>query len=378
MSSESAPLKFLFVSDNLSTGGAQRQIVSLAAGLKLRGYLVQLFCYARGDMLAEPLQKAGIQVHWHVKRSRYSPDVVLALRRLIQEEQYDLVISFQSTPNFYTIIAAQLIKARRVPVIVSERFCDLPQGVSLMERFVRHFYRFAAHVVANSHHQRMNFAHKYPHLQSRLSTIYNGYDLEVFIPPLSERHNDPLKILAIASVSPYKNGLCLVEALNIIGKQNGPLPRVTWIGQRVRAGDRLRYLKEMEQKLGEYGLEQHWQWLDQRSDVVAQLHEHDVLVHPSYGEGLPNVVCEAMACARPVIVSDILDHSRLVQNDESGYLFDCQEPSHLAEKIRMFMRLSPEERIRMGQCGRRFAESHLSLGRFVDDYERLFMRMLNR
>lgn len=378
MQTKLIPKKLLFVIDNLSTGGAQRQLINLTIGLKRRKYQVDLFCYAPGDMLAQPLYDAGILVHWHLKRHRYSPGVLLALRRLIEKERYHLVLSFLSTPNFYAIVAGQFSRAFRVPVVVSERFCDLPQGVSLIERLVRHFYRFAAHIVVNSQHQRLNFAQKYPLLKRRLSTIYNGYDLKTLLPPLSEPDNNPMKILTIASVSPYKNGLCLVEALNILRRQYDVSPCVSWIGQRVNSGERLRYLNEMKKKIQLYNLVQHWHWLDQRSDIVKQLHQHDVLVHPSYGEGLPNVVCEALACSRPVIVSDILDHARLVQHNKSGYLFNWQEPSDLAEKIKMFIELSPEDRKKMGQYGRQFAESHLSVDRFVDDYERLFLNLLSR
>lgn len=369
--------KFLFVIDNLSTGGAQRQLVNLALGLTQRGYRVEFFCYALGDMLAQPLHEAGISVHWHSKRSRYSPGVILALRNLIEGGQYNLVLSYLTTPSFYAIVAGRLLRRRRTPVVVSERFCDLPEGVGLIERSVRQLYRFASLVVVNSHHQRMNLAHKYPRLQSRLSTVYNGYDLQIFIPPISEPDNRPLRILTIASVSPYKNGLCLVEALNILHQRYSLSPCVTWIGQQVMAGERLKYLRQMEHSIREYGLEMQWQWLGQRFDIVHQLHGHDVLVHPSYGEGLPNVVCEALACARPVIVSDTLDHPKLVQHGESGYLFNWREPSDLAEKIKMLSDLAPEERREMGHSGRRFAESHLSLDQFVDEYERLFSDLMN-
>jgi glycosyltransferase involved in cell wall biosynthesis len=369
--------KFLFIIDNLSTGGAQRQMINLALGLTQRGYQVEIFCYAPGDLLAQPLVDAGIQIHWHLKSSRYSPDVILALRELINRGHFNLVLSFLTTPNFYAILAGRILMLHRIPVIVSERFCDLPQGVSLIERFSRQFYRLATHVVTNSHHQRNNLANLYPWLRTHISTIYNGYDLNNFIPADVEPDGHPLQILTIASVSRYKNGLCLVEALNLLHQRDGLMPHVDWIGQLVMKGDRLMYLNEMKQAIERYGLGEQWQWLNQRSDIVNQLHHHDVLVHPSFGEGLPNVVCEALACARPVIVSDTLDHNRLVSNGESGYLFDYQDPSDLAEKLKMFIRLTPDERRKMSQCGREFAEEHLSLERFVDEYERLFLGLLN-
>jgi glycosyltransferase involved in cell wall biosynthesis len=223
-----------------------------------------------------------------------------------------------------------------------------------------------------------NFTEKYPFLRTHISTIYNGYDLKTFAPPAHEPENKPIRILCIASVSPYKNGLCLVEALHILRQRGNGLFHVSWIGQRVMAGERLAYLREMEAKIEQYSLGEYWHWLDQRTDIVQQLYQHDVLVHPSYGEGLPNVVCEALACGRPVILSNTLDHPRLVQDGESGYLFDWRDPADLAEKIMLFHGLSCEERARMGRNGRRFAEAQLSMDRYVDEYERLFENLLSR
>lgn len=371
-------MKLLFVIDNLSTGGAQRQLINLATGLKKRGHSIEVFCYSPGELLAPPLYDMDIPVHWHIKRSRFSLDVIVALRKLIDKSQFSLALSFLTTPNFYTILSGKLLRSHAIPIVVSERFCDLPEENSLLVRFSRHFYDLANHVVVNSHHQRLNFEHKYPKLKGRLSTIYNGYDLEIFIPACSETADHQLRLLTIASISRYKNGICLVEALNILRQQYHLLPTVTWIGQKVMAGDRLMYLNEMESKIKAYHLESQWQWLGQRTDIVQQLHQHDVLVHPSFGEGLPNVVCEALACARPVIVSNTLDHPRLVQDGQSGYLFDWQNPNDLAIKIKAFSDLPLDDRKEMGLKGRQFAEQNLSMNRYVDEYERLFLEILNK
>jgi glycosyltransferase involved in cell wall biosynthesis len=370
-------MKLLFVIDNLGTGGAQRQMVNLAVGLVARGHQVRIFCYSPGDKLAQPLRDAGVSITLREKHSRYSFDVIFALSKIIVAEHFDAVLSFLTTPNFYALIAGRLARGRKLAVVVSERFCDLMQGIGLMERIVRQAYRLANHVIVNSYHQMDNFVQKYPFLRSRISAIYNGSDLKGFVPPATEPDNKSLRILCIASVSPYKNGLCLVEALNILNKKFQGSFRVSWIGQRVMAGERLAYLREMEAKIEQYSLGPYWHWLDQRTDIVQQLHQHDVLVHPSYGEGLPNVVCEALACGRPVILSNTLDHPRLIQDGQSGYLFDWRDPSDLAEKITRFNELSCAERANLGKKGRLFAETHLSMDRYVDEYEKLFMNLLS-
>jgi GalNAc-alpha-(1->4)-GalNAc-alpha-(1->3)-diNAcBac-PP-undecaprenol alpha-1,4-N-acetyl-D-galactosaminyltransferase len=370
-------MRFLFVIDNLNTGGAQRQLVNLALGLKQRGYLIEFFCYAPGDMLALPLHDAGIKINWHFKRSRFSPDVILALRKLMAKGKFDLVLSFLTTPNFYALIAGRMLNQHKMPVIVSERSYDLPNGISLIERFARQFYRLASHVVTNSPHQQVKLANQYPWLKNHLSSIYNGYDLKIYVPVTDEPDNRPIKILMIANVVHQKNGLCLAEALNILKHRDGLYPVVDWIGQKSVEGNQ-EYLNQIIHLIQINGLESQWKWLGLRSDIIFQLHEHYILVHPSYIEGLPNVVCEALACSRPVIVSDIPAHSYLIQNGNNGFLFDHRNPVDLADKIKMFINLPLSERQKMGASGRKFAEANLSLERFADDFERLFLSVMER
>jgi glycosyltransferase involved in cell wall biosynthesis len=368
--------KFLFVIDNLSTGGAQRQMVNLAVGLKKRGYQIELFCYAAGDLLAQPLYEHEIPIHWQIKPSRYSPDVVFQLVNLIRKGRYDLLLAFQTTPNFYIIISALLSGKWKTPIIVSERICDYPGWVSRQEILIRNLYRCSTFVVTNSHNQRFQLAKQYPFLTNRLRTIYNGYDLQFFYPPQNEPENNPPRILVIASVSYFKNGICLVRALKRLRDEYGLLVHVDWVGQREVTGHRLDALREMEREIQEYHLEDQWHWLGQRTDIVQQLHQHEVLVHPSYVEGLPNVVCEALACGRPVIVSNALDHPNLVQDGISGFLFDWRSPEQLAKKIKAILEMPVEQRHEMGRNGRTFAEQHLGLDRYVSEFEELIQASL--
>jgi glycosyltransferase involved in cell wall biosynthesis len=363
-------MKVLCVIDNLSTGGAQRQIINLAIGLHRRNHEVCLFCYSPGTLLAQPLEKEGIPVNLQPKKSRFSLDVIQSLRRYIDQNKYQAVISFLSTPNFYTILSARLSRTRPA-VIVSERFCDIQGYPNSIELIVRQFYRLSSRVVVNSNHQRLNFIHRYPWMKKRVLTIYNGYDLQEFRPSSIESDNPQLNILVVSGLSRYKNGICLVRALGILKKHYGLKPRLSWAGNRVRFGDNGNYLSMMEDEIKRYELSQQWNWLDQRTDIISLLHKHDVLVHPSYGEGLPNAVCEAMACGRPVIVSDTLDHPHLIKDGVNGFLFDWRDPEDLARKLKKFVDLSGDERRRMGEMGRDYAEKNLSLERFISDYEKI-------
>lgn len=372
-------MRFLFVIDCLGSGGAQRQMVNLALGLAQCGHDIEFFVYyPEKDHFAHLLKNVGIQIHSSQKTGKFSISVILALRELIRHGHFDLVLSFLTTPNFYTLLAGCSL-IRHPPLIVSERFYDIDNRIPWKERITRSLYRFASRIIVNSHHQRANLAQKYPFMRSKLLTIYNGYDLALFAPeqPSKIVFSSNLRLLVIASISPYKNGLCLVRALNILRQSYGVFPTVSWVGEQVMFGERLSYRQKMDREIAEYGLSAQWRWLGQRTDIVELLHHHDLLVHPSYGEGLPNVVCEALACGRPVIVSDTLDHPRLVQNGVTGFLFDWRSPEDLARVINLFNQLSVGARALMGQRARNFTESQLSMSRYVDDYETLFKSLLS-
>ena len=62
----------------------------------------------------------------------------------------------------------------------------------------------------------------------------------------------------------------------------------------------------------------------------------DIFVLPSFYEGLPKVVIEAMACGKPILASDIPGNRELVIKGENGFLFnptDEKELQNLIEKI---------------------------------------------
>jgi glycosyltransferase involved in cell wall biosynthesis len=373
----SRKLRLLFVIDSFNSGGAQRQMILLAVALAQRGHHVEFFRYAPGDLLAAPLAAAGIKVTTEIKASRHSIRPVLALRRLIARGRFDCVLSFLETPNIYALAAAKT-RWRPVPVVVSDRSYD-PPIVPLKKNLLRQAYRLAKAVVVNSRHQGENFLRRYPWLRGRLSTILNGVDAATFHHERIDLPPEPLRLLAVASVSPFKNGLCLVEALRLLRDNHGITPKVTWIGQHVETiTERREYAIRMNEAIVRYGLESQWEWLHQRSDVPQLMSTHHALVHPSFVEGLPNVVCEALSCGLPVLISNVLDHPHLVQDGRSGFLFDPHNPQTLAEAILKFHHLDKDGRSAMAENATAFARANLSVNRLANEYERLFLQVTGR
>lgn len=105
----------------------------------------------------------------------------------------------------------------------------------------------------------------------------------------------------------------------------------------------------------------HWQeegvleYLGALDDVRPAIAQASVYVLPSYREGTPRSVLEAMAMARPVITTDASGCRQTVHPGENGLLVPVRNPQALAEAMRFFIQ-HPEMIPRMGKASRQLAE----------------------
>lgn len=373
-------MHLLFVIDSFGSGGAQRQMVQLAVALSIAGHRVAFFVYApKYTHFRHVIDAAGIAVHEYEKSGRYSPGVVPRLARVIREGGFDLVLAYLTTPGLYAELAttANRLRGVRTPVIVSER--GPLQHVSRRLRLALGMHRTADHVVTNSRNNREQLLSLWPTLRARSSVIYNGIDLAYFSPLDVGPRVLPgeLRILSIGTLLPSKDAMVLVEALAGHRERHGWTPTVSWVGKLAPMGGDPQYERQVRSRLAELALDAHWHWLGERHDIPDLLRSHDVLVHPSVLEGLPNAVCEALACGLPVIAARIGDNESLLSDGHTGFLYPPRDATGLRDVIGVYARLSAEQRAAMRTAARAFAERTLSLARCVADYEALFHQVVS-
>ena len=112
--------------------------------------------------------------------------------------------------------------------------------------------------------------------------------------------------------------------------------------------------------------------------MALLLQQHDVLIHPSYYEGLPNVVCEALAAAMPVLISKVCDHPLLVADKVRGFNFEPGDPLSMAKAIEKITTLNEVQWQALCLNARKYAEDNLSIDRMVRAYENLSIELLQR
>jgi len=227
-------------------------------------------------------------------------------------------------------------------------------------------------VTTNSFHQAERVLHEFPWLAGRVSTIWNGIDTAQFKPlPRVTDPGAPLRLLGVGTVVPIKDIETLAKAVAL-----GSVPvAIDWAGKQLDTDASRGVVARVDASLAASGRTEGWRWLGLQQDMASLYARCDAVVHPSAREGLPNALCEALACGRPVIAARGADHARLTGEDERGFLFEPGDARSLADAIAKLAALGAEGRDRLGANARAFAERMLSLDASLAQYESLLERI---
>lgn len=106
-------------------------------------------------------------------------------------------------------------------------------------------------------------------------------------------------------------------------------------------------------------------WLGHRDDILELLQESDVMVLPSYREGLPKSLIEAAAVGMPIITTDAAGCRDCVDDGVNGFLIPVGNSSALAEKMVELIE-KPIIRKIMGMASRIKAEKEFSLSSVIE------------
>ena len=363
-------MKILCLIDHFGSGGAQRQMVYLALGLKSRGHAVEMFIFhPQFAFFRYEVECAGIPIHVGPGGRLRWIKILLAFIRLVKKRRFDAIVSFLGTPNLLAELSS--IASPRTLRIVSERSSQ-HDDKSWLRRFgTRLFHVFATRVVSNSQ-AHAEWLRGYFWLRKKVITIYNGLPLPNETSFAGPARSDQLRLVVIGRVGPEKNGLGLIKALALFHRRNGFVPRLQWVGKRDLSVAGRQYTHSMEQALMENpAVNERWEWLGERNDIPKLLAQNHVLIHPSFYEGLPNVICEAMAAGLPVLASNVCDHPSLVQDGIRGFLFNPNDPSSIADSIEKLLELSLDDLKGMSSNARSYAKSCLGLDLMIDKYDAL-------
>ncbi|BAZ44096.1 glycosyl transferase, group 1 family protein [Chondrocystis sp. NIES-4102] len=179
---------------------------------------------------------------------------------------------------------------------------------------------------------------------SKIQIIHCGLDQPFFAdPPTPVPQNS--RFVCVARLSEQKGHFVLLAAAS-------QLAQAGWQFKLNLVGDGpLR--PQIEAMIVEYGLQKYVEltgWLS-NSQVRQQIIDAQIMVLPSFAEGLPVVIMEALALGRPVISTYIAGIPELLENDVCGWLVPSGSVAALTNAMRRALELSPQQLEQMSEIG---------------------------
>jgi glycosyltransferase involved in cell wall biosynthesis len=200
----------------------------------------------------------------------------------------------------------------------------------------------------------------------KLHVVHCGVDVALFEPPARGDVTGPLRVLTVGRALPVKGHALLVEAVADATRRGADV-RLTIVGDgpeldRLRARARSLGVADRIEFAGAVGQ-------DRVRDYYAQA---DVFALPSFAEGLPVVLIEAMAMGLPVVASRITGIPELVDEGVSGLLFIPGRADELAAALTAIAGEPPERRRAMGAAGRARVARDFDIDGTVAQLRRIF------
>lgn len=241
-------------------------------------------------------------------------------------------------------IAAVVGVLRAISVVVSVRGADL--NTARRSRFGRAFTRAVInrvdHVVTVSDEFRELLVSEIG-CTKPVVALYNGVDTSQFYPrePSACRRELGLPIripivLYVGGLIPRKGVACLIEAL-AFGFSAGPVE--LYLAGEGAQRESLEALADRGETRGRT----HFLGAVPRGRIHLWMGAADMLVLPSYSEGRPNVVLEALASGTPVVASNVNGTTEIIRDGEDGLLF---RPGDVAGLRACIARLLDEPELR--------------------------------
>jgi glycosyltransferase involved in cell wall biosynthesis len=333
-----------------------------------------VFCLDAIGALGERLMEAGVPV---VVLNR-SPGIDYGLpwrfAREIRKRKIDVLHAHQYTPYFYAA-TAKLCGAWGVKIIFTEHGRHYPDEVSWKRRLAN---RTILSRLSFDRTACCDFSARATELNDgfhHVKTIANGVDLEN-IQPLRDPfersqlrqslglRNDLLYVGCIARFHPVKDHPMLLRAWKRVCT-NMPQARLLLVGD----GPEKVKLKSLANELGISDSVEFW---GVRNDVPNILRSIDVFTLTSVTEASSLTLLEAMACACPVVITDVGGNGEHVTDGVEGWLVPRHDDESLAERLQQTLR-DHDQRSRMAAHARLRVERQFSLENTLSNYEDLFL-----
>lgn len=364
------------------TGGLENGVVNLINHMPRDAYRHAVIALTEITDFRKRIERDDVQFIALNKPPGHAFRIFPQLYRLFRELRPAIVHS----RNLAALEVAAPAWAAGVPVrIHGEHGRDITDldGSNRKYQWVRRFYQpFVTRFIALSRDLEGYLVDKVGIVPARISQFYNGVDTQRFVPRADATRREVIDgcpfidadlwlVGTVGRMQHVKDQLTLarafIRAIALVPELRSSL-RLIMIGDGPLRGLAMEELS----RAGCADLA----WLPgERSDVPAILRGLDCFVLPSLAEGISNTILEAMACALPVIATDVGGNAELVEPGRTGELVPAADPDEMAQRLLYYAKDQDAARA-AGHAGRQRVETLFSIESMVMRYQNLYDELL--
>lgn len=263
---------------------------------------------------------------------RFSQKVAKALRQFLFKQEIKIVHTHDYKADFYAALATCNSRIKRVatihPWLGTDRHIKAKAYAALDKQVLRLFHRLVA-ISAEMYAELVQYGLP----TSKLVTIENGIDLRRFTSGINR--NDARKefglppcatvIGTIGRLSEEKGHALLIQVAAWLAA-DFPNLIIMIVGDGP-----LRW--QLSNQVEALGLQKHIVFTGVRSDIPRTLAAMDLFVLPSFTEGLPMTLLEAMAAGKPIVATAAGSIPRIIHHQENGVIIPPREARPLYEAL---------------------------------------------
>lgn len=354
-------------------GGGANACRFLASEFAEAGHAVHVLTAGYGDTPFREKLCDGRLVVTRVRSARSSRDhcsapemlayLIKASREaksIMKTETYDICLCFFGIPA--GVLARRMKYRYGLRYVIRMGGGDIPgfqnrfkQLYRIISPELRRIWRDAEALVANSEGLRqmaMEFCDRYP-----VQVIHNGVDTDMFTPPERyDRKEGPVKLLTVCRLIERKGIQDVIPVLRETERRTGNRIRLVIAGDGPYLSELIRIAKQND---ADSCVE--FKGYIERSGLPDLYRSADIFVFPSYREGMPNAVLEAMASGLPVVMrSDCQGAAELISDN------GVQAGENFSDALVELIKEGAGKWKEMGRAGRRtvmdrYTWKHISL-----------------
>jgi glycosyltransferase involved in cell wall biosynthesis len=363
---------------SLDTGGAERNLVNLVTTMNRDEFNNEVVTLLKPGLMAQALVQSGIAVtSMEIDRHRPNPAALLWLVRHLLANRPSILQTWMYHADLIGTVAAFFAKPAHLLWNVRSSEIDhagIPRSTRYMARFLAILSKRPDAIVINSqagqrYHDQIGYRPK------EWINIPNGVDLARFLPRRDERAalrariGLPADVTAIGFVAryhPMKDVETFLRAASLFQRDENA--KFVLCGDGLEPGN--ASLAELIRMLD---LDRGVVLLGRRTDMEQIYPTLDALTLCSiYGEGFPNVLCEAMACDVPCVATDVGDSVIIV--GDCGLIVPPRDPEAL---VRAWRTLIEKSQVAPEGARSRVATRY-SLERMCAHYESLYRSLVQK